>query len=171
MATTIRRATDADAAGAADVFIASRATMTYLPHRHSDAETRAFIGDLVSNTETWVAERNGEIVGLAVIDGGWLEHLYVHPSRFGAGTGTKLFRQLSAEHPNGFQLWVFQQNVAARRFYERLGCALVRLTDGANNEEHLPDALYVWPGGEARDHPGRSPKMPGRDAGQDRGLR
>lgn len=147
MSTTIRRATEADAIPAAEVFIAARATMTYLPGLHSDAETRTFIGRLIEEEETWVAERNGEVVGMAVIDGGWLEHLYVHPSRFGAGTGTKLFQQLAAEHPKGFQLWVFQQNVAARRFYERLGCALVRLTDGANNEEHLPDALYVWPGG------------------------
>ncbi len=146
MPTTIRRATNADAKGAADVFIASRATMAYLPNLHSDAETRAFIGALVGEEEAWVAERNGEVVGLAVIDGGWLEHLYVHPSRFGTGTGTKLFQQVAAEHPRGFQLWVFQQNVAGRRFYERLGCALVRLTDGGNNEEHLPDAVYVWPG-------------------------
>jgi ribosomal protein S18 acetylase RimI-like enzyme len=147
LTTTIRRATDTDADGAADVFIAARATMAYLPALHSETKTRAFIGSLVKEAETWVAERNGEVVGLAVIDGGWLEHLYVRPSRFGTGTGTKLFRQVSAQHPKGFQLWVFQQNVAARRFYERLGCALVRLTDGENNEEHVPDALYVWPGG------------------------
>jgi ribosomal protein S18 acetylase RimI-like enzyme len=147
LTTTIRRATDTDADGAADVFIAARATMAYLPALHSETKTRAFIGSLVKEAETWVAERNGEVVGLAVIDGGWLEHLYVHPSRFGTGTGTKLFRQVSAQHPKGFQLWVFQQNVAGRRFYERLGCALVRLTDGENNEEHVPDALYVWPGG------------------------
>lgn len=146
MPTTIRRATETDAEGAADVFIAARATMSYLPHLHSEAEMRAFIGELVRNAETWIAERAGEVVGFAVIDGGWLEHLYVHPQRFGAGIGTKLFREVAAQHPKGFQLWVFQQNVAARRFYERQGCALVRLTDGDNNEEHLPDALYVWPG-------------------------
>ena len=146
MTTTIRRAAKADAASVADVFIAARAAMTYLPSLHSDAETRAFIGRLVEEEETWIAERNGEVVGLAIIDGGFLEHLYVHPSRFGTGTGTRLFQQVATEHPKGFQLWVFQQNVAARRFYERLGCALVRLTDGANNEERLPDALYVWPG-------------------------
>jgi GNAT superfamily N-acetyltransferase len=146
LTTTIRRAGKADALPAADVFIAARATMAYLPALHSDAEIRAFVGRLVEEEETWVAERNGEVVGLAVIDGGWLEHLYVHPSRFGTGTGTRLFQQVTAEHPKGFQLWVFQQNVAGRRFYERLGCALVRMTDGDNNEEHLPDALYVWPG-------------------------
>jgi ribosomal protein S18 acetylase RimI-like enzyme len=144
--TTIRRATAADAGAAADVFIAARATMTYLPRLHTDEEIRVFIAGLVDDAETWVAERNDAIVGLAVIDGGWLDHLYVHPSRFDTHTGSKLFQHATERHPNGFQLWVFQQNTGARRFYERHGCALVRLTDGEHNEEKLPDALYVWPG-------------------------
>jgi ribosomal protein S18 acetylase RimI-like enzyme len=143
--TTIRRAVPEDAPSVAGVFTAARATMKYLPHLHTDEETRAFIADLVAETETWIALRNDDIVGFAVIDGGWLEHLYVHPTRFGHHTGTRLFQQLTEQHPHGFQLWVFQQNAGARRFYERLGCALVRLTDGENNEERLPDALYVWP--------------------------
>ena len=145
MPTSIRRATDTDALPAAEVFLASRATMTYLPHLHSDDETRDFISGVVKNKETWVADRDGKVVGFAVVDGGWLEHLYVHPSRFNSGTGDKLFKQVTARHPQGFQFWAFQQNTGARRFYERHGCALVRLTDGADNEEKLPDVLYVWP--------------------------
>jgi len=145
MTTTIRRATPKDAQPAADVFLAARATMIYLPKLHTDAETRNFIGGVVETKETWIAERDGKVVGFAVVDGGWLEHLYVHPSRFDSGTGTKLFRQVTAQHPQGFQLWVFQKNAGARRFYESHGCALERLTDGADNEEKTPDALYIWP--------------------------
>ncbi len=145
MATTIRRATTKDAEQTADVFLAARATMTYLPKLHTDAETREFIAGLVADKEVWVAEREGRIVGFAAIDGGFLEHLYVHPSRFNSRTGDKLFHQATKEHPQGFQFWVFQQNAGARRFYERHGAALVKLTDGRDNEEKLPDALYVWP--------------------------
>ncbi|MGZ5988729.1 MAG: N-acetyltransferase family protein [Rhizomicrobium sp.] len=145
MATTIRRATAKDAPQAAEVFLAARATMTYLPHLHTNDETRNFIRGVVESKETWVAERDGKVVGFAVIDGGWLEHLYVDPSRFNTGTGSRLFEMATKQHPQGFQLWAFQQNVGARRFYERHGCALVRLTDGAENEEKMPDALYVWP--------------------------
>ncbi len=151
--TIIRRAEAADAEAAADIFLAARATMPDMPRRHSDGERRALIGRLVGETETWVAERNDKIVGFAVIDGGWLEHLYVHPSRFGTHTGTRLFQKLTERHPNGFQLWVLQQNAGARRFYERNGCALVRLTDGENNEEQMPDALYVWPGTHRNERP------------------
>jgi GNAT superfamily N-acetyltransferase len=145
MTTSIRRSTPADTAPIADLFLASRATMTYLPQLHGEDDTRAFIAGVVAGKETWVAERNGAVVGFAVVDGGWLEHLYVHPSRFNTGTGAKLFEQATQKHPQGFQLWVFQKNAGARRFYERHGCALEKLTDGADNEEKLPDALYIWP--------------------------
>ncbi|HEX4303847.1 MAG TPA: GNAT family N-acetyltransferase [Rhizomicrobium sp.] len=148
MPTTIRRSTPQDAKSVADVYFAARATMTYLPRLHSDDDTRAFIGGVIADKETWVADRDGAVVGFAVVDGGWLEHLYVHPSRFNTETGAKLFAQITARHPQGFELWVFQQNAAARRFYERHGCALEKLTDGADNEEKLPDALYVWPGAD-----------------------
>ncbi|HTP76851.1 MAG TPA: GNAT family N-acetyltransferase [Rhizomicrobium sp.] len=145
MATTIRRATDKDGPDVGEVFLAARATMTYLPRVHSDDETRDHFKRLVRDKETWIADRDGKVVGFAVIDGGWLEHLYVHPSRFKTGTGSKLFAQATRQHPQGFQFWAFQQNTGARRFYERHGCALVRLTNGEDNEEKTPDALYVWP--------------------------
>jgi GNAT superfamily N-acetyltransferase len=145
MATSIRRATPKDSPDVGEVFLAARATMTYLPHLHTDDETRNHFKGVVESKETWVAERDGKVVGFAVVDGGWLEHLYVHPSRFNTNTGSRLFAQATKQHPQGFQLWAFQQNAGARRFYERHGCALVRLTDGADNEEKLPDALYVWP--------------------------
>ncbi|HEY0106401.1 MAG TPA: GNAT family N-acetyltransferase [Rhizomicrobium sp.] len=145
MSTTIRRATPADAEEAAAAFTASFAGMTFVPKLHSADEDRDFVRGLIDAKEVWVAERNGHVVGLACVDGGWLEQLYVHPSRQNTGTGSKLFERLTHEHPNGFQFWTFQANAGARRFYERHGCALVRLTDGAGNEEKTPDALYVWP--------------------------
>jgi len=46
--------------------------------------------------------------------------------------------------PAFLQLWVFQLNEGARRFYERHGFRLVKLTDGAGNMERTPDALYEW---------------------------
>jgi hypothetical protein len=42
------------------------------------------------------------------------------------------------------QLWTFQRNLRARGFYEARGFALVRQTDGSDNEEKEPDALYLW---------------------------
>lgn len=158
MPTSIRRATTTDAAAVAETFIAARTTMTYLPKLHTDDDTRSHFAGVVRDKETWVADRDGKVVGFAVVDGGWLEHLYVHPSRFNSGTGDKLFTQATRQHPQGFQLWVFQKNAGARRFYERHGCALEKLTDGADNEEKMPDALYVWPGKLDEDRP-KTPAM------------
>ncbi|HEV2562893.1 MAG TPA: GNAT family N-acetyltransferase [Rhizomicrobium sp.] len=145
MATTIRLATAADANETAEVFIASQESMRFLPKLHTREETRALIAGLIGRAEVWVAERNGEIVGMACMDGEWLAHLYVHPSRHNTKTGSALLNQVKAAKPDGFQLWTFQANLGARRFYERHGCALVRVTNGEGNEEKLPDALYVWP--------------------------
>ncbi len=44
--------------------------------------------------------------------------------------------------PERLEPWVFQENDGARRFYERHGFQLVRLTDGAGNTEQEPDARY-----------------------------
>jgi len=145
MPTTVRRATEADSDSIAAVFLASRGTMAYLPKLHSDYETRGFMHHVVRDLETFAAVRQNEVVGFAALRGDWLDHLYVHPNRFNTLTGTKLFAEVRFQRPSGFQFWVFQQNASARRFYERHGCALVRLTDGQANEEKLPDALYVWP--------------------------
>jgi hypothetical protein len=41
------------------------------------------------------------------------------------------------------QLWTFQRNAPARRFYEASGFTLIQETDGARNEENEPDALYL----------------------------
>jgi ribosomal protein S18 acetylase RimI-like enzyme len=76
--------------------------------------------------------------------GNHLEHLYVHPDHQGRGIGSALLERAKARMPGGFGLWVFQANIGARRFYERHGLRVVRLTDGEGNEEKTPDAQYEW---------------------------
>jgi ribosomal protein S18 acetylase RimI-like enzyme len=93
----------------------------------------------------WVFERgDGGVVGFAALDGETLSHLYVDPAAQHRGVGGALLAHAKARRPGGFTFSVFQENVRARRFYERRGCRVVRLTDGAGNEERSPDALYEW---------------------------
>ena len=40
------------------------------------------------------------------------------------------------------QLWTFQVNDRARRFYERNGFTIAEMTDGAGNQEREPDIRY-----------------------------
>ncbi|MBO6635375.1 GNAT family N-acetyltransferase [Parvibaculum sp.] len=140
----IERASEDDWQEIAEIFIAARAGMTYLPALHSDAETRLFIRRVVKRSAVWVAERDGEILGFAALEPGWLHHLYVAPAAHNAGAGSLLLAKAKEELPQGFSLWTFQANLGARRFYERHGLAEARRTNGAENEEGLPDILYEW---------------------------
>lgn len=101
--------------------------------------------------EIWVAEEDGRLLGFLAIrhsvndDWETLEKLYVEPGDQNRGVGTALLDQAKALRPEGLHLWVFQKNAGGRRFYERHGFRLVKLTDGAGNLEREPDALYRWP--------------------------
>ena len=125
-----------------------RTSLTYLPELHTAAEDLDFFRDqLFPNNDIWLVEDDGVVLGYAAHRPGWLNHLYVHPDHQGRGVGAALVRQAMADDDH-LQLWAFQKNDRARGFYERRGFVLERLTDGEHNEEHEPDALYVWTRGE-----------------------
>jgi GNAT superfamily N-acetyltransferase len=76
---------------------------------------------------------------------GWVDQLYVAPDRLGEGIGRRLLELAqSRAGADGLQLWTFQVNERARRFYERNGFELAEMTDGSGNEEREPDVRYVW---------------------------
>lgn len=98
----------------------------------------------MAEQEVWVAEEGGLVVGFVALSDDLLDHIYVQPDAQGRGLGGALLDTAKRRRPDGFALWVFQQNEGARRFYERHGLRLVRETDGSGNEERTPDALYEW---------------------------
>ena len=101
-----------------------------------------FLRNLVATTEVWVAEEGERVAGFVSLDGDLLGHIFAHPH--GLGAGSALLEKAKERRPGGFHLWVFQRNEGARRFYERHGLRLAELTDGAGNEQRLPDARYEW---------------------------
>jgi GNAT superfamily N-acetyltransferase len=141
----LRRATDGDANTIADVWLASfRATYDF-PPAHPDDEVRGWVRDhLLGETESWVAEREGTVVGFMSLGDGWVEQLYVRPEWTGAGIGSRLLALAKERQPGGLQLWTFAVNAGARRFYERHGFVAVEATDGSSNEERQPDVRYAW---------------------------
>jgi GNAT superfamily N-acetyltransferase len=145
------RATEADARAAADLWLrARRAALGAIPAPvHSDDEVRAwFASHVVRDTDLWLAEdRAGTLLGILVLDGPWVDQLYVEPGRTGRGIGSALLELAKRERPEGLRLWTFASNTGAQRFYERHGLAEVRRTDGRDNEERAPDILYAWRGG------------------------
>jgi len=143
---TIRRATPADALEAAAMFSAVMKRRAFAPKLHSDEEDKAFVANFIASSETWLATKDRQIVGLACIDGDRLAHLYVHPKHHNQRIGSALLKRVKDQRQDGFDLWTFQANTGARRFYERHGCEPVEFTDGSRNEEKLPDVRYAWPG-------------------------
>jgi GNAT superfamily N-acetyltransferase len=91
---------------------------------------------------------DGRLAGFIAWQEGWVDHLYVDPQHHGRGIGRALLDEAKADQPH-LNLWVFQVNHRARRFYERQGFTLAEETDGSGNEEREPDARYVWSRAEA----------------------
>jgi ribosomal protein S18 acetylase RimI-like enzyme len=118
--------------------------MPDMPVLHTPKEDVAFYSNVVfSKSEMWVAEHFGTITGFIAFRPGWVDHLYVHPDHQRRGIGSTLLA-LAQASADSVRLWTFQCNQGARRFYERYGFRIERETDGANNEEHQPDVLYLW---------------------------
>ena len=147
----IRIARHTDAVECAQVYLRSRAfALPTVPLVHPEREVRRWMADeVVGRTDMWVAEVDGTIVALMVLDPvrdqqGWIEHLYLDPAWMGRGLGDKLVALAKERFVGGLQLWTFQANEPARRFYERHGFVAEELTDGAGNEERSPDVRYRW---------------------------
>jgi GNAT superfamily N-acetyltransferase len=145
-----RRGTAADARAAADLWLRARkaAAGAIPPSIHGDDDVREwFAGHVVHDTELWIAEdRAGAVLGILVLEGQWLDQLYVEPTTTGRGIGAGLVTLAQRERPDGLRLWTFAANTGAQRFYERHGFVETRRTDGRDNEEGAPDILYVWGG-------------------------
>lgn len=144
---TVRRATAADAAVAADIYIRARhnAVPAIPPMVHPDDDVRCYWAEvLFVSHEVWLADdAAGQAIAVMALEDDWVDQLYVAPGCTGAGVGTALLNLAKERQPDGLRLWAFQSNVDARRFYERHGFVEVDSTTG-DNEEHAPDVLYKW---------------------------
>jgi GNAT superfamily N-acetyltransferase len=143
-----RRANQDEAAGVAAVWLRSRqASIPAIPPPvHTDEDVHDFFATVVlPQRETWViADGDGEIVALLVLQPGWIDQLYVDPRHTGHGLGSCLVDVAKAVCPEGLDLWTFAANTGARRFYERHGFVAIDSTEG-RNEEGAPDIRYHWP--------------------------
>ena len=138
----LRRATASDVDSIVSVFRRARETcMPYLPRLHTIADDIKYFTDVVAGQgAVWVAEKD-RIAGFCAYHLEWLDHLYVDPAHQRKGIGSALLAIATREH-RVLNLWVFQKNAPAIRFYEKHGFMLVKKTDGSENEEREPDALY-----------------------------
>lgn len=84
----IRRALPAEADCLADLWLRSRGASapSIPPTVHSDEEVHRWFDEVVvPSCEVWVADHQGEVVALMVLDGEWIDQLYVDPASTGKG--------------------------------------------------------------------------------------
>jgi putative acetyltransferase len=140
----LRKASITDAESIAAISRRARAAaMPYLPSLYTpEEEIKFFRDDVLESCNVWVAETK-EILAFCAFKKGWVDHLYISPEYQGRGIGKKLL-QKAMEDNEQLYLWTFQKNTLARNFYARQGFKLLKMTDGKDNEEKEPDALYRW---------------------------
>jgi chorismate mutase/ribosomal protein S18 acetylase RimI-like enzyme len=149
---TVRPATAADVGQLATLYLAARAAAVPAippPVHGADAVHRWLAGRVESpEAEVWLAEPDGpppEPRGLLVLEGDWVQSLYVAPGHTGTGIGALLLDLAKSLRPAGLGLYVFESNARAQAFYARHGFVEVGRGDGADNEEGAPDIELVWP--------------------------
>ena len=143
----LRRADPEDAPAVAELFwrVRSESVPSIPMMVHPRASVDPFVRDvLLQHFEVWVAEEDGRLVGfMALMPPGVLGHLYIATAHTGQGLGRRFVAVAKRRFPEGLELWTFESNARAVRFYERHGFARVERTDG-DNEEAAPDVRMVW---------------------------
>ena len=118
--------------------------LPWLAGLHTSDEDRWFYRERVfTGCQVHGAFEGDALVGIIALRSDWIDQLYVLPEVQGRGVGSELL-QVAKRAFDRLQLWTFQRNLRARRFYEARGFALVEETDGARNEEKEPDGRYLW---------------------------
>lgn len=121
----------------------------WMPKLHSAEEDVAFVSGIVERQRVLVARVDGKPAGFLSRDGGHVTCLYLAPAARGRGIGARLLAKAKAAEPL-LSLWTFQANTRAIAFYRREGFTEAERTDGAGNDERLPDVRLVWQAGGVR---------------------
>jgi len=117
----------------------------WMPRVHDHADVERYYADIVfAERRVIVAERKNDVAGfLALSDDRYVTALYIDAPHRGVGIGSQLVDAAKDLSPEELNLWTFEHNRDAQRFYQHQGFEVVRRTDG-DNEEKLPDILYRW---------------------------
>jgi GNAT superfamily N-acetyltransferase len=141
----LRKAEQGDGPAIATVFSFSLRLLTFLPALYTADEERWFIENtILAESEVTVATSAGTIVAFLARQGDEIRLLYTHPDFIGRGAGSLLVELEKSQAADALELWCFQENWRARRFYERRGFRAVQFTDGSRNEERMADVRYRW---------------------------
>ena len=116
----------------------------WMPVLHSREQDIAFLARMIGSHHVLVArDAEGAPLGFIAVKQGDIAGFYLAEAARGRGIGKVLLDAAKGREPR-LALWTFQANTGAIAFYTREGFAEVERTDGAGNEEGLPDVRMIW---------------------------
>lgn len=142
-ALSLARATPLDAGRVGAILSGWIDETPWMPRIHTRAEDIAHASMLVDRGWVTVAQIADQVIGFIARDDAVIHALYVDASARSKGVGSALLGQ-AMQNAARLDLWTFQHNTSAQRFYERHGFDAVERTNGARNDEGLPDIRYQW---------------------------
>ncbi|WP_439521630.1 GNAT family N-acetyltransferase [Marivita sp.] len=140
--TLLRPATPLDAGRVGAILSAWIDETPWMPRVHTRAEDIAHADMMVARGWVTVSE-NETITGFLARNADDIHALYIAPTARGQGIGSQLLGDAML-HEDKLTLWTFQANTRAQTFYKRHGFSEVDRSDGAANDEGLPDIRYQW---------------------------
>ena len=123
-----------------------RAAYPYLPtwQALTIEHAREVVRDVIRvECALWVGTRDDDIVAYLAMNGSTLDRLYVDPSEWRRGWGTRFIALAKTLSPHGLELVTHQANIAARTLYEKHGFKAVAF-GLSPPPESAPDVDYQW---------------------------
>ncbi|URK87214.1 GNAT family N-acetyltransferase [Rhizobium sp. RCAM05350] len=118
---------------------------SWMPRVHDHEDVERYYSDIVfQERQVKIADIDGRVCAfMALSNDAYVTALYANRAHRRAGLGKSLIDHAKTLFPDQLNLWTFDENKEAQRFYNREKFIEVRRTNG-DNEENLPDILFQW---------------------------
>ena len=112
--------------------------------RHSWEEQMNYLKAIMKEYRGYLAieKHSDKVVGMMAVGGSELDQLYIHVDYQGMGIGTQLLNLAKELSPGKLQLFTFEVNKKAQRFYEKHGFTVIRR--GMESHSGMADIRYEW---------------------------
>ena len=114
---------------------ASKVAHPFLQEAFLETERFNIPNVYLPNTDTWVAEIRGKVVGFLALMGNEVGAIFLQPELHGSGIGKSLMDKARELHGT-LEVEVFKGNHIGRKFYDRYGFEL--LSESIHEATNLP---------------------------------
>ena len=137
------KAIDEDAAEISQILEDWAASNREIPLVHNVEERADYGCWLLEHTSVTMIHNSSGVVGFLALEKHIIQGLYIKKDFQGFGFGQAAIKFAQKQFKE-LRLWVFQSNIGAQKFYQRLGFQIVEKSDGEDNDYRLPDIFYCW---------------------------